>query len=178
MNYTAIHDSLTGLHTRRYLDEIGSKILEQSKLKGEKELVAIFFDIDHFKQVNDSYGHKTGDAVLREVGQIIRRHLRPDEMPFRYGGEEFALTVYASEYSGRKIAERIRQAVNEFTFHSSGKDFNITMSAGIAVRSPGESLVEILRRADKCMYAAKRKGRDCTVTESELSDPDDTTITQ
>jgi methyl-accepting chemotaxis protein len=168
LRHSAIHDSLTGLHTRGYLEEVSSKLLDQAQLNARRELVAIFFDIDHFKQVNDRYGHEAGDIVLRNVGQIIKHNSRPEEIPFRYGGEEFALTVFASEEAGRRIAERLRQAVNEYTFNFSGEDLNITLSAGVAVGSPGEPLEEILQRADECMYAAKEKGRDCVVTESKM----------
>ncbi|MCG8099636.1 MAG: cache domain-containing protein, partial [Candidatus Thiodiazotropha taylori] len=102
---TAIHDSLTGLYTRRYLDEVGTRILNRSENEGGSGLGAIFFDIDHFKKINDLYGHKTGDNVLRFVGEILRNRLRPNEMAFRYGGEEFVLLISTSEAACRDIAE-------------------------------------------------------------------------
>ncbi|MEW8239031.1 MAG: cache domain-containing protein [Candidatus Thiodiazotropha taylori] len=165
---TAIHDSLTGLYTRRYLDEVGTRILNRSENEGGSGLGAIFFDIDHFKKINDLYGHKTGDNVLRFVGEILRNRLRPNEMAFRYGGEEFVLLISTSEAACRDIAERIRASVNQHTFETPNGNFNVTVSAGISVAQGHESIHEILRRADKCMYVAKSKGRNCTVVESQL----------
>ncbi len=174
---SAIHDALTGLYTRRYLDEIGTRMLNRSEVQDGPELAAIFLDIDHFKQINDTYGHKVGDKVLREVSQLISTLLRPNEIPFRYGGEEIVLMIYASEETSRNIAERIRQAIKQHTFKFSRHELNVTVSAGAAINRPGESLTELLRRADKCMYAAKQNGRDCTVTESQIEIDDETTIT-
>lgn len=174
---TAIHDALTGLHTRGYLEEIGTRMLHRSDAQDEPGLAVIFFDIDHFKQINDNYGHKVGDRVLSEVGQLIRSNLRPNEMPFRYGGEEFVLLIYAAENTCRRIAERLRSAIGQHSFKFSKHEFKVTISAGVATHRAGETLPELLRRADKCMYTAKQNGRDRTVTESQVKGIDDTTIT-
>jgi diguanylate cyclase (GGDEF)-like protein len=174
---SAIHDALTGLHSRRYLDEIGTRLLQRSAVEGAPRLAAIFFDIDHFKRVNDSFGHKIGDRVLHDVGQLIKQQLRPNEMPFRYGGEEFVLMIYATEENSRNIAERIRKAIKQHLFTFSKHEFNVTISAGVAVNRDDETLIELLRRADRCMYAAKENGRDCIVTESQIAISDDTSIT-
>ena len=173
----AIIDTLTGLYTRRHLEEIGTRLLKRSEIQGENSLAAIFFDIDHFKQINDKYGHKIGDKVLRETGQLIRDQLRPNEMAFRYGGEEIVVIIHASEGSSRVIAERIRRVIRQHSFKFSKHEFTVTISAGAAVNRPSETLTELLRRADRCMYAAKENGRDCTVTESQIAGIDDTTIT-
>ncbi len=174
---SAIHDALTGLHTRRYLEEIGPRMLNRSEIQGQPELATIFFDIDHFKHINDNYGHKTGDRVLHDIGQLTKEQLRPNEMPFRYGGEEFVVIIYASEEDSRKVSERIRHAIKQHSFKYSKHELKVTISIGVAINRPGETLTELLRRADKCMYAAKESGRDCTISESQITASDDTTIT-
>jgi diguanylate cyclase (GGDEF)-like protein len=165
----AVTDALTGLYTRRYLDEVGDRIVSRSEAADGPSLAAIFLDIDHFKQVNDRYGHKAGDTVLRTVGRILKDSLRPNELAFRYGGEEIVILLHASEDNCRSIAERIRAAVNNQDFCCTKGEFNVTLSAGIAVGRNGESLYDLLQRADMCLYSAKEQGRDRTVTESELT---------
>jgi len=162
---SAIRDVLTGLYTRRYLDEIGPRLIERSQMDGKNPLVAIFLDIDHFKQINDDHGHKVGDKVLQVVGKILKSHIRPNEMAFRYGGEELVLLVQESMENSRNIAERIRNAVNQHVFTTGEQTFDVTLSAGISVCGPETSIHELLRNADECMYRAKSKGRNCVVTE-------------
>lgn len=164
---TAIHDGLTGLFTRRYLDEVGERMIARSEIEGSERLAAIFFDLDHFKRVNDTYGHKTGDIVLSTVGRILKKHLRPNELAFRYGGEEMVILLNATENNCRIIAERIRAAVQDHEFMIAGNRFKITLSAGAAIAQHNEALADLLRRADACLYAAKELGRNQTVTESE-----------
>ncbi len=164
----AIHDDLTNLYTRNYLDEIGSRMMNRACIAGEKPLAAIFLDLDHFKQVNDDYGHKVGDMVLITVCDLLTQNLRPNELAFRYGGEELAVLLYASEKDCYNIAERIRASVKKHEFNVDGSKFIVTLSAGVAVCCPDESLSELLRHADQCMYTAKKRGRDCTITASDL----------
>jgi diguanylate cyclase (GGDEF)-like protein len=165
----AVSDVLTGLYTRRYLDEIGDRIVGRSETADGPPLAAIFLDLDHFKQVNDIYGHKAGDTVLRTVGQILKNSLRPNELAFRYGGEEIVILLHASEDDCRSIAERIRTVVNDHDFSCTKGEFHVTLSAGAAVSRSGESLYDLLQRADMCLYSAKEQGRDRTITESELA---------
>ncbi len=166
----SIQDVLTGLFTRRYLDEIGERIMDRAKNANSPRLAAIFLDLDHFKQVNDIHGHKNGDTVLRSIGHIMKKCLRPNELAFRYGGEELVVLLHASEDNCRKIAERIRAEVGKQDFSFSGRKFNITLSAGVAISRHHESFTDLLRRADMCMYSAKKHGRNRTVTESEIDD--------
>jgi len=168
---TAIHDNLTGLFTRRYLDEIGDKMMRRSEMEiKRRKLAAIFLDIDHFKQVNDAYGHKTGDIILSKVGEIIKNSLRPNELAFRYGGEEMVLLLHASENNCRNIAERIRTSVTNYKFNADQDVITVRLSAGIAIGRRNESLSSLLRRADRCLYIAKQQGRDRTVLESEVTE--------
>jgi methyl-accepting chemotaxis protein len=164
----AIHDDLTNLYTRSHLHEIGSRMMYRANIEGGTPLAAIFLDLDHFKQINDEYGHKVGDTVLITVSDMIRKGLRSNELAFRYGGEELAILLHAAEEDCYKIAERIRTSIKEHQFSIPGNKFSITLSAGVAVGRPDESLSDLLRRADQCMYAAKRQGRDRTVLESDL----------
>jgi|GEM_PF-1628381 len=165
----AIVDVLTGLYTRAYLEETGPRMVARAEVAGGPGLAAMFFDIDHFKSVNDTYGHKTGDQVLAQVGSVLKASLRPNELAFRYGGEEMVVLLFASEKDCVGIAQRIRTAISNHTFSARGKTFNVTISAGIAMAAPGESLSELLRRADQCLYVAKETGRDRVVVESELA---------
>lgn len=167
--HTAIRDSLTGLFTRRYLEEIGCRMLDRSE-KGAGPLAVIFLDIDHFKSINDNYGHKMGDSVLQTVGSTIKLGLRPNEAAFRYGGEEIIILLYGDEESSQQIAERIREDVARQIYIGERKHFKVTMSAGIAVYKRGEKLAQLLERADRCLYSAKNNGRNCSVTQKSLKD--------
>lgn len=164
---SAIHDVLTGLYARKYLDEVGPRLLNRATQTDEDSLAVIFFDIDHFKKVNDLYGHKAGDSVLRVVGSTLVSSLRPNELAFRYGGEELVVLLYASEKDCFIIAERIRASVADYDFHAGKKSFKVTLSAGIAVARRKDSLNDLLHRADVCLYTAKELGRDRTIVESE-----------
>jgi methyl-accepting chemotaxis protein len=167
----AIHDDLTNLFTRSHLHEVGSRMMYRANIEGSTPLAAIFLDLDHFKKINDDYGHKVGDTVLITVCDMIRKGLRPNELAFRYGGEELAILLHASEKDSYNIAERIRTTIKKHEFRITGSKFNVTLSAGIAVARRDEALSDLLRRADQCMYKAKKSGRDCTVMESELETP-------
>ena len=160
----AIHDELTGLYTRRYLTETLGNLLLLHDRHLDKNLSVIFLDIDHFKQVNDSYGHGKGDEVLREVGWVIREMTRPDDLCIRYGGEEFVVVILTGEtQTARHLAERIRKAVHGKVFQGNGHSFSITLSVGIAMRQGRESFDVVLARADEKLYEAKANGRDCIV---------------
>lgn len=164
---SAIHDPLTDLYNRQYLNEVGVRMINRAKRAVESHVTAIFLDIDHFKKINDTYGHECGDAVLQTLGVLLQNSLRPGELAFRYGGEELVVLLQASEEEGRAIAERIRTAIGKHPFRSDDKTFNVTVSAGVALSRPDDELPELLHRADNCMYVAKTMGRNRTVTESE-----------
>lgn len=168
--FRAIYDSLTGLYSRNYMDEVGVELSNRRKHKEQAApLAAIFFDIDHFKRVNDEYGHKFGDLVLKKVGSILRKELRSNKFVFRYGGEEMVVLLFASEEDSYSIAERIRSSVHDYHFATPDQDLlQITLSAGVAIHVEQETLSDLLLRADQCMYLAKNRGRNRTVTESEF----------
>lgn len=164
-------DALTGLANRRGLDE-RLKASQMRAMESGKPLTILLLDIDHFKRFNDKYGHQVGDQVLRLVASVFKEHLREEDFPARYGGEEmFAILEDTSLGVGKTTAERIRCKIAERKMHkrSTGEDLGlITASIGLAEFRAGETLGEMVERADRALYQAKRTGRNRTVTELEL----------
>lgn len=156
------HDPLTSLYTKGYMDEHIEQLMALHKRGTDKYLAVIFFDLDHFKRINDTYGHACGDQVLSRVGKKIQEISRPSDLCVRYGGEEFVVVVMSEDrHSARRLAERIRADVQALSFSHDNVDFKITLSAGIAVRKGFESFKTVLLRADERLYEAKAKGRNC-----------------
>ena len=121
------------------------------------------FDIDHFKAVNDTYGHDVGDAVLREISALVRDNIRENDTLARWGGEEFmVLSVRSNMKYAKQVADRLRKAVAEFSF--TGVPGQITSSFGVALHNTGESGEELVKRVDKALYKAKETGRNKVVT--------------
>ncbi|MBF0422187.1 MAG: GGDEF domain-containing response regulator [Magnetococcales bacterium] len=151
-------DSLTGLYMRRIFEAVFS--LEIAKLQRKASpLSVILFDIDHFKQVNDTFGHHAGDEVLRETADLLKKYRRKSDMFVRFGGEEFLLLLPgALEGKAMEIASRLRGALVEHRFPEVGR---VTASFGVAttIRNPRQ----LISRADHALYLAKRSGRDCVV---------------
>ncbi len=123
-------------------------------------------DVDHFKQINDRYGHLAGDCVLREVAQVIRESTRSEDLVARYGGEEFvvALPVSAPDLATER-AERIRSSLEGRPIHAAGNEIRVTVSIGLAVGQPGRpnSELVLIEAADQALYQAKADGRNCVV---------------
>lgn len=155
-------DSLTGLHNRRWLEEMYTREINRSNA-GNFKLCAFMLDIDHFKNVNDTYGHLAGDQVLIAVSKAITQCLRPSDMPVRYGGEE--ITVFlpgTSSENAKVIAERLRKCVERTQIAlSSGKIIQVTVSIGFTERIESDSVKSIIDRADQALYHAKENGRNC-----------------
>jgi len=119
------------------------------------------FDIDHFKAINDAYGHINGDEVLRSVGGLILENARGGDLAVRLGGEEFAIFMFAgTEAGGAVLAERIRAGVEKLTFEAIMGDRRVTISAGIAMRRQHEDLKSFIGRVDGALYLAKHLGRN------------------
>ncbi|WP_428629878.1 diguanylate cyclase [Sphingopyxis sp.] len=151
-------DLLTGLPNRRHTLAFMDQALRRAEQDGAPLAVAIF-DIDHFKQINDVHGHAVGDEVIRWVGQRAKASLRDDDMVGRYGGEEFVCILQGrSAMSAELVAERVRKAVQ---VDAEGSDLpNTTVSIGLAIYAGEPSIEDLLQRADKALYAAKREGRN------------------
>ena len=164
----ALTDSLTGLFNRRYLNAHLSRIIGRIA-ETHKPVAAILFDVDFFKNTNDSYGHGVGDEVLKELANRVSRNLRNFDMIARVGGEEFVIIMPdASVEAAALVAERLRQTIAEKPFkvsHDKGK-ISITISLGVAAtEDPAEQADSLIKRADDCLYDAKRNGRNRVVAE-------------
>ncbi|HEX2942315.1 MAG TPA: diguanylate cyclase [Rhodopila sp.] len=155
----ALLDPLTGVHNRGYL----TRYIERQP-PGQVNVSVIMLDIDHFKQINDTLGHISGDQVIRAVAQTLKGNLRSVDVVIRYGGEEFAIFVPTrSVPEAKAVAERLRTAVEQLCVMGvSGEPIALTVSAGVAVaQDPLDSIEALIRFADEELYAAKRDGRNC-----------------
>ena len=166
----SIMDQLTGIGNRRHFDRSLDKALLDHK-HARQPLALILADIDHFKKFNDQWGHQTGDQVLRLVALAIKNNVKVTDNPCRYGGEEFAVILpNTSIVQAHNVAERMRMTVSkrEVIKRSTGENLGkITISAGVAMMTLNDTPHSILHRADLCLYAAKKAGRDRVVTERD-----------
>ncbi len=165
----ASRDELTGLHNRRHLMETLEQQQERSQRYREPFSLCIL-DLDHFKRINDMHGHGVGDEVLRAFSDRIRQQMRRmdvigrgevDNTFGRYGGEEFLLLLpYAQQANALACMLRLRKAIDSLPFDTSAGSLPITFSAGIAEFHPGETIAQVINRADEALYRAKSAGRD------------------
>jgi diguanylate cyclase (GGDEF)-like protein/PAS domain S-box-containing protein len=158
----SIHDALTGLYNRRYLDEIIPRELANAT-RSKSPISLVMMDIDHFKKINDTYGHATGDQVLQNISVILKEQTRIGDMLFRYGGEEFlALLINTGASAAYEYAERWRQALENYCLNNKGADIRITMSMGVAeFNRDGNTIEAVMQAADAALYQAKDHGRNC-----------------
>jgi diguanylate cyclase (GGDEF)-like protein len=163
MRFRATHDRLTSLWNRGVIEELLSREVHRSKR--EKNCTAVMMcDLDHFKAVNDKYGHTGGDDVLREVSRRLHAAVRSYDMVGRYGGEEFLVVLNKCEPGcALARAENLRNAVGSRRIMAAGNVLTVTMSVGLALSSDFEgcNVEEILHSADTALYAAKAAGRNC-----------------
>jgi diguanylate cyclase (GGDEF)-like protein len=158
-------DGRTGLYTATAFDGAFQRLFGRARQRDET-LGLVLFDIDHFKSVNDSYGHVTGDAVLSHMGELVRSVCRKDDIAGRVGGEEFGVLLPGATLEGAiGFAERVRTCIESEKFfaraHGDGVPFRITISAGIAMLEPGHNdLFELKSAADRALYRAKDAGRN------------------
>jgi diguanylate cyclase (GGDEF)-like protein len=169
----ASRDTLTGLVNRRYLLAEANQQL-QTALRTPHRLALLIIDLDHFKQINDQYGHLAGDEVLVAVVDAFKRHLRTGDCLGRLGGEEFALFMPgATQAEATDMAERLRQAAAALQLNLQGHPLRQTVSIGIALLQKDDvSLSTLMHRADQAMYAAKTQGRNRVVCEQSGSPPE------
>jgi diguanylate cyclase (GGDEF)-like protein len=157
----ATHDSLTGVFNRRHFFEVADHELARTD-RYQRPLALAMIDLDHFKRINDTYGHATGDHVLRLFADACRKVLRKTDVIARYGGEEFVVLFVESDLAvAISVCERVRRAVGQLSFQTPGGEVDhFTISIGVVERQRDEQLVSLLRRADENMYAAKAAGRN------------------
>jgi len=163
----ASHDDLTGAFNRRHFMELLVDERERSHRTQQPYSVALF-DLDHFKSINDRFGHAAGDAVLRDFCTLVQAHMRVTDRFARWGGEEFVLLmpVTTPVESASLAVERIRGAVAAHVWSDTmalPPDFRVTVSAGVATCVPGEAVEVLVARADAALYQAKKAGRNCFV---------------
>jgi diguanylate cyclase (GGDEF)-like protein len=156
-----IMDGLTDIHNKRYLVEQLDRELSRATRHG-RPLSMVICDIDHFKLVNDEFGHLAGDYVLKEVAQLAKSRIRPDDVIARYGGEEIAIILPETDLDGGvRIADQLRQMIDDETFVFEDEYIDVTVSCGVAQLQPGWRAYEFVRAADMQLYEAKRAGRNC-----------------
>ncbi len=159
-----IMDGLTNVHNKRYLLETLERELPRA-LRHQRPLSLCMFDLDHFKQVNDTYGHIAGDYVLKEVAGAVRSRLRPDDVIARYGGEEFAILLPETDLKGSGIiAEELRKLIAERVFEFEGERIPVTISIGCTQLRGEDDPIKLVKAADVKLYEAKRSGRNRVCT--------------
>lgn len=158
-------DSLTGILNRRSFLESSQRYLKGEE-SGQSKVSLLLMDIDHFKKINDSYGHQFGDRVLVDVASTIKSILRKDDYFARIGGEEFVVLLKNTEIaSARNVAEKIRLGIEQTRFDGQDEEIVCTVSIGITVADKGQAeFDDLFNQADKALYSAKAKGRNCVVS--------------
>ena len=156
----ALIDPLTGLPNRAAWSERLAHEVTQWQTHGNPLLIAML-DLDHFKRINDGYGHLAGDKVLKIIAAQLTKHLRPDDFVARFGGEEFVLLIPNTPLpTGLQLLEKLRAAIEACPFHFKGEPVTLTASIGVAPFALGERSEQVLKRADEALYRAKHKGRN------------------
>lgn len=159
----ALRDGLTGLLNRRYWEQCVEREFARH-MRYETPVSLVMFDIDHFKAVNDTYGHQTGDEVIREAARVTRGMARETDYAGRYGGEEFVVLLPDTDLNGaRQFAERLRLAIAKLRVDHQGSPLQFTVSLGVAcLDSRMNTHTELIERADKALYKSKENGRNRT----------------
>jgi diguanylate cyclase len=166
----SLTDPLTSLSNRKFFDQALTNAIAEANAQNET-LSLLMTDIDHFKTFNDTFGHLTGDQVLRLVALSVKQNVKGQDIAARYGGEEFAVILPNTTLrAGVTVADHIRRAVmsKELMKRSTGEHLGrVTISIGVAVSRPGDTAQSLISRADACLYAAKRNGRNRVICETD-----------
>jgi diguanylate cyclase (GGDEF)-like protein len=159
--HAAHKDPLTGIGNRAAMTTTLHRELEKA-FRHNRSLGVIMMDIDHFKKINDKYGHSIGDFALQSLVECAEKSVRISDMMFRYGGEEFVIVLPETDESGvLRLAKRIRRRVEKLEIRIQGHTINITVSIGIATLQESDDEKSFIARADEALYQAKRDGRNC-----------------
>lgn len=164
MRGLATYDALSALYNRRYFLVCMDNYLKLAD-RIEQIVAVVFMDIDHFKRINDTFGHDAGDAVIREVAALIKAGIRSSDIACRYGGEEFVVGLLGIDREDVfELAESLRKRVESTPILVGGRTIAVTMSAGVSVRQAGDNLAieALITRADKALYQSKQNGRNRT----------------
>ncbi|HAU1734405.1 sensor domain-containing diguanylate cyclase [Legionella pneumophila] len=171
LRYQSIRDPLTGLYNRRYLEDFLFKQLHQAE-RTKASFAILMLDLDHFKKINDTFGHEAGDFVLKEIGQILNNDIRLGDVATRYGGEEFVLLLFDVDANAAKTrADNLRSAISKLQVKYGAQYVGqVTASIGISIYpDDAKSPDELIEAADKALYQAKNKGRNMVLLFSEIS---------
>jgi diguanylate cyclase (GGDEF)-like protein len=162
-------DGLTGLYNHRFFHQLIDSEVSRAK-RFQHKVALLILDLDHFKQLNDSHGHLAGDAVLRQLAELLRVVCRKYDFAARYGGEEFAIISPGNDSAqASALAERLRSRIAEERFGNLGQTLRLTASIGVAsIPEDAREKLELIEKADQALYAAKERGRNCTVRACEL----------
>jgi diguanylate cyclase (GGDEF)-like protein len=159
----SIRDQLTGLYNRIYMNDTVKRLFNIHDRDNNSMVALVMLDIDHFKKINDTFGHAAGDNVLCKVAEILMNSIRKSDLPVRLGGEEFVVFLVGSSSSyAIEIADRIRVNVSELNFEGDMRGYHVTISAGVTFRKQQECLDDCIQRADAQLYRAKHSGRNRT----------------
>jgi diguanylate cyclase (GGDEF)-like protein len=160
VEHIVTHDTLTGLFNRRYMVDVIQRELSRTERSGVG-LGLVLIDLDHFKRINDTYGHQVGDEVLQAFAEIAQSALRETDVIGRWGGEEFIILMPDTEPAERAIIglKRLRDTLADAIVSESRPDLRVDFSAGIAVPMTDETLDGVVERADRALYSAKQQGR-------------------
>lgn len=177
LKYSSLNDALTGINNRRFFEQRLPEEISRCK-RTDTPISCLFVDVDHFKQFNDSYGHATGDHILKQIAGIIRKEIRATDVVGRYGGEEFVVLLPNTDHqTAMVIAERIRNCIHKHHYKYEKNIFQVTVSIGIAdfqkFSDNNKTLAEIgqalVAAADSALYKAKKAGRNCIAVNSKCA---------
>ncbi|NVM79553.1 diguanylate cyclase (GGDEF)-like protein [Duganella sp. SG902] len=160
MRELSVRDALTKLHNRRHFDEQATTLFSHA-VRHKRPLAMVIGDIDYFKKINDQFSHATGDAVLRQVGEILRSHMRLSDLVARYGGEEFVIAFPETELpQAAALCDKLRGIIESFPWHQVHPDLKVTMSMGVYADLAAGTAEAMLQKADALLYRAKETGRN------------------
>ena len=166
----AVRDGLTGLYNRRAFNELLAQAVAREDRQGGR-FGLLILDLDHFKKLNDTYGHPAGDAALKSAAEVLKHHLRKGDLAARYGGEEFVAILPGTDEAGAQhLAERVREAIEKNRLVFEGAKLGLTASFGLAMwPADGKEPESLLASADRALYAAKQAGRNRVTVASGLT---------